>query len=73
MDLPTAKELVLQYYNHASLHGVDDETLDKLRTFNVQVDMMMAVLAPPQVAGPGPVGQPIPSPQSDLMPQVPTA
>lgn len=77
MDLEAAKQIALQYYNHAALHGVDDATLEKLRIWNDQVTMLTAGAnaAPPPMPGQGP-GQPtaVPPPpqQSDLMPQVPT-
>ena len=87
MDLQAAKELVLEYYNHAAMHGVDDETLEKLRGWNTQLDALMTVatqgMAPPAgaptpggngiAAGGTPTAVPPGPQQSDIMPMVPTA
>lgn len=76
MDLQVAKELALEYYNHAAMHGADEAALERLRVWNVQVDALMAAMmpaAPPPGAEGAPQGVPMPNPQSDLMPQVPTA
>lgn len=78
MDLQVAKELALEYYNHAAMHRADEAALERLRVWNVQVDALTAAMAPPAPApmpgqDAGAQGVPLPNPQSDLMPQVPTA
>lgn len=83
-NLVKAKQLALEYYAQGKLNDLSEEKLELLRRFLSQIDVLMT---PPQPAGPpGPpmAGAPMPGqgapqampmapPQSDLIPNVPTA
>lgn len=76
-DLALAKELVLQYLQLYRRLELEPEKLELLRTYNAQVDELMAkalaplAAAPPMAAGPEgtPQGTPAPAPQAELLPQ----
>lgn len=78
MDLQLAKELVLQYYAQGQTGGLEEEKLELLRNFNTQVDLLVvkAMPPPPPMGMPGAPGAqavPMPSPQSDMLPNIPGA
>lgn len=58
-DLLMAKELVVEFINRARSQGLEEDRLDLLRTWNVQVDALMQATAPPP-APPGVPGAPMP-------------
>lgn len=73
MDLTLAKEMVLQYIVHYMANDLEEERLDLLRTWNLQLDEMMATAMAPGMAAPMPQANPMPSPQSELIPNAPGA
>lgn len=75
-DLALAQELGLEYYSQGKQNGLEPEKLDMLRTFLNQVQLIQARAQPPAApAGvPGaPQAQPMPPPQSNIVPNVPGA
>lgn len=75
-DLKTAKKLVLEYLARGKLNNLDSKRIEFLRTFNKQIDMLLAPPAPPAAmatAGPPvqPQANPEPTPTSNLIPNVP--
>jgi len=75
-NLDLAKELVLEYLAQGKRDKLEAENMEMLRTFNDQVDalkakMAMAMMPPmdPMSAG-APQAAPMPSPVSDLLPNV---
>lgn len=77
-DLALCKETVLHYISLYRRLDLEDEKLDMLRTWNAQVDAMVAktlaplAAVPPEIPGEAtpPQGAPPPAPQAELMPQV---
>jgi hypothetical protein len=77
-DLELAKTLVLQYIAQGKLNGLEEEKIQQLRDFNDQIEQLnqqaQAAMAPTPGAAPGgapgvPQAQPMPAPQSNLLPQ----
>lgn len=72
-DLALNKETVLHYLQLYRRLELEPEKLDLLRTWNSQVDMLMARALAPAVAAPQapsvPQAQAMPAPQSALLPQ----
>lgn len=80
-DLALAKETVLHYIQLYRRLEIEEDKLEQLRTWNSQVDMLMAKMlapaaamppaGPPGAQAPGgtPQGQAMPAPQSQLLPQ----
>jgi hypothetical protein len=71
-DLALAKEIVVEYINRGRALGLEEERLDMLRTYSLQVDSLMAQAAPPPQAlpspgmpqlPPGPIAPPMPDAQ----------
>lgn len=79
MDLALAKEMVLETIAHHAPLGLEEERMNDLRTFNMQIDELMAMAmppAPPMGAGAGPgAPQAVPEapPTSDLLPPMQAA
>lgn len=79
-DLKLAKELAVEYINRGRALGLEEDRMDMLRTWNVQVDAIIAQATPPPAPapamGPGmgaPQAAPMPPPQSNLIPNAPMA
>jgi len=69
MDIQLAKELVLQYYAQGQTQGLEPKKLDMLRQFNTQLDVLTQKAMPPlPPMAAQPTAQPMPTPQSDLIP-----
>lgn len=72
MDLELANKLVTQYYNLYATAKLEEEKAQMLRDFFTQVQTMkaqaMAAMMPQQAS---PMAQPMPSPTSELLPNVP--
>jgi hypothetical protein len=73
-DLKLAQELSLEYYTRGKMQGLEEDKLELLRTFNDQVQVLMQKAMPPAppMAG-APQANPMPTPQSELIPNVPGA
>lgn len=72
-DLVLAKEMVVEYIQHYRALGLEDERLNDLRSWSLQVDELTAK-ALPAAAAPGmspPQATPTPPPQSDMLPNAP--
>jgi hypothetical protein len=70
MDLAVAQQLAMQYYNQYSNQGLELERLDMITQFMTQLDQLnLAAMPPPQMGAPQ--ANPMPTPQSDLIPNVP--
>lgn len=69
-DLQLAKQLVNEYYNYADYMNAPDNRLNLLRQFNSQLNDLMGVNQPqPQnPQGGAPLANPMPTPQSNLIP-----
>jgi hypothetical protein len=80
-DLQLSKEMVLEYIQRYRLLGLEDEKLSMLHNYNDQLDELMATPAPGgaptlPAGAPGeaqPQALPMPSPQSELIPNTPQA
>jgi hypothetical protein len=79
-DLQLSKEMVLEYIQRYRLLGLEDEKLDLLRDYNAQLEDLLAAAAPPQLpagapaeSGGQPQANPMPSPTSELIPNLPQA
>jgi len=80
-DLQLSKEMILEYIQRYRLLGLEDEKLDLLRDYNAQLeDMLLTAAAPPQLpavapaeSGGQPQANPMPSPTSELIPNIPQA
>jgi hypothetical protein len=76
-DLQLSKEMVLEYIQRYRLLDLEDEKLDLLRTYNAQIEELLAAAAPPVVPGAPPGGQPqanpMAPPTSELIPNLPQA
>lgn len=74
-DLALARELALEYYQRGKANGLEEERLELLRRFLVQVDAVESgASAPASDAAPGaPQAVPMPPPVSELVPNVPGA
>jgi hypothetical protein len=70
-DLALARELALEYIAFAKVTKVEDQLIQKLRDFLEEVKGMIALASAPQEPGVGPQANPMPTPQSDLVPNVP--
>lgn len=79
-NLQLCKELVVEYINRGRMLNLDDERLDMLRQWSIQVDALMQAAMPPApppgMMPPGPGGAQAvaaPPPVSNLLPNVPGA
>lgn len=71
-DLQLAHELALEYYAQGKNNGLEEEKLDLLRQFMEQLQTIaQAAMQPPQLGAGAPQAQPQPTPQSDLVQNVP--
>lgn len=74
-DLREAKEMCIEYIQRYRLLGLEDDRLDMLRNWNVQVDELLArTLAPPTAAPPmqgAAQAPPVPPQPSDLVQNTP--
>ncbi len=73
-DLKLAKELVLEYIQRYRLLDLEDEKLDLLRNWNLQVDELLARTLTPATAAPmpgAPQAPPVPPQPSELVPNTP--
>ena len=80
-DLKLAKEMVLEYIQRYRLLGLEDEKLDLLRNWNMQVDELLARTLTPATAAPlqmlpgggggAPQAPPVPPQPSELVPNTP--
>lgn len=70
-DLAQARKLALEYYAQGKLNNLEEEKLELLRGFLTQIDALQAqaqqALQPPQAQ---PMANPMPTPQSQLVPNV---
>lgn len=72
-DLQAARKLALEYYAQGKLNNVDEDKLELLRRFMTQIDLLQAsAMAAAQPQG-QPMANPTPTPQSNLIPNVPQA
>lgn len=80
-DLQLAKQLSLEYYNFAMVNNCPEKNLAMLRDFQGYVDEEMGLTAPPPMpqapmsaGGPNgpaaPMAQPMPTPQSNMVPNI---
>lgn len=70
-DMALARSLLLDYYNYGMLHNASPEALGMLQDFGSQLDDLAGIAAPPMGAlGMQPQGVPMPSPQSNMIPNV---
>lgn len=76
-DLILGKQLALEYYNYAKFQNAPENVLELLRKFMTQVDDITGVANPPQVMpaqgapqGVPPPANPMPTPTSNLIPNV---
>lgn len=77
-DLGLAREMALQYYAQGKAQGLEEERLDLLRTFIGQIQTLQDAAQPqpdPALAamagdGAAPQAAPMPTPRSDLLPNV---
>ena len=73
-DLMLAKEMAVEYIQHFRALGLEEERMDKLRTYSMQVDEMLAAALPaamPAAPIATPQAVPEPAPTSDLIPNAP--
>lgn len=71
-NLQKARELTLEYYAMGKVNDLKEERLEMLRTFLQQLDMLTQQATMPMgQPGAAPQAQPMPPPQSDLIPNVP--
>lgn len=70
-DLALAKELALQYINYAKVCGAEEERIQKVRDFLDAVNATVAKAAAAQQPQGTPQAVPAPTPQSDMIPNVP--
>jgi hypothetical protein len=75
-DLSLAQELVLEYIQHYRALDLEEERMDKLRQWNLQVQELTVRALPAAMPGaaPGmgpPQAAPMPQPQSELVPNAP--
>lgn len=75
-DLSLCKEMALEYLAHYRALDLEEERMDKLRSWNLQVDEEMALALPAAMPGaaPGmgpPQAAPMAPPQSELIPNAP--
>lgn len=76
MDLQLARQRAIEFYNQAVNNNLDDERLGMIQEFISQIGLLetqaQSALQPP--AGPGgqaPMANPTPTPQSQLLPNLP--
>lgn len=80
MDLALAKQLTKEYYNLYVPFGLENDKVDMLTNFSTQIDGQLKLLAPPTPqplltpgvggASASPMANPMPLPQSELIPNV---
>jgi hypothetical protein len=76
-DLQLCKQLALQYMNFAKLNNCPDKYLNELRDWMSYVDDELGLTMPPPAPMPGlgatatPQAGPMPTPQSEMIPNVP--
>lgn len=75
MDPDLALQKVVQYINLYGAQKLEEEKMQKLRDWFTQVNTLKAAAMPPAMpqAGMTPQAQPMPAPQSQLIPNVPGA
>ena len=74
MDLSLARQMALEVYNAGCRDGLEEDKLEGLRTFLAQLDTLGTAMAPaaaPGMDGGAPTAAPMPTPQSDLLPNAP--
>jgi hypothetical protein len=73
-NLQLAREIALEYYAQGKLNNLENEKLDQLRTFISQIDILVQKSLPPTPppipGGAGPMANPLPTPTSELIPNV---
>lgn len=86
-DLQLAMQMSVEYLNRGRAQGLEEERMDLLRNYKIQVEtllsMLAAAMAPPPMMGPGqpqlalgpgaPQGVPTAPPVSELLPNAPGA
>lgn len=74
-NLQEAREIALEYYTQGKMNALEEEKLEMLRTFIDQVGMLEQKAMPPAppAMGGAPQANPMPAPQSELLPNVPQA
>lgn len=73
MDLTLASQLVVQYYNLYMAADLEEEKAQLLRDFSDQVLALKAEAMQPALGGASPQANPMATPQSELLPNVPTS
>lgn len=69
-DLALARSLSLEYYNYAALNNCPNDKLDLIRQFLAQIDDLLGTNASPSPASPSPMSSPMPTPTSNLIPNI---
>lgn len=76
-DLSLAMEMVVEYINRGRSQNLEEDRMDLLRTYKVQLETLMQLGAPPPPMGApgmgGPTGVPMAPPTSELLPTAPGA
>lgn len=67
-DLSLSKQLCNEYYNYATFMNAPRDRLELLEQFNVEVGELAQMAAPPPAAQGTPQANPLPTPQSNLVP-----
>lgn len=72
MDLSLAKRLVVQYQNKYAQENLEEEKMDFLRQFSIQLDAMQMAAMPPPMSSPGitPQAGPESQPISPIVPNI---
>lgn len=73
MDLLTAEELAVQYYNLYVAAKLEEKRADQLRMFITQVQTLKQAAMPPPMTGPAgatPTANPEPTPTSPMIPNI---
>lgn len=71
-DLGMAKEMVIEYINRGRVQELEEDRMDLLRTYSVQVDALMQAGTPPPAGPPGlPPGAPMPPPPDPMAGMMP--
>lgn len=71
-DLKLAREMALEHYAKGKCNGLEEEKLELFRRFISQIDVLEAKALPPPMPGGQviPMGNPQPTPTSELIPNV---
>lgn len=67
-DLQLAKQISMEYYNFALLNNCPEENMNMLRQFQGYLDDELGLTAPPPAPTVTPTANPMPTPQSNMVP-----